>query len=158
MDAIDLLGVLDVIRNEKLYNERLQKIAEATEKLKESQLIADTLEMAHRRVEEAKQLRQEAAQEAQEIVDKAEVDVAKRSAVLAEKEQEVAKREQDFESRRIEIEARFTKARAMQKEAIAKENACKDLEVKLQEQLVEVNKLKQYYFEKVEAFKLVIGS
>lgn len=56
MDALALLNALDVIRNEKTYQERLNSIADAQAKLDTSGYIVETVEIANARLEEANRL------------------------------------------------------------------------------------------------------
>ena len=56
MDALALLNALDVIRNEGVYQKRLNDLAEAQAKLDTSQYIVETVEVANARLDEANRL------------------------------------------------------------------------------------------------------
>ena len=55
-DAIELLNAFDIIKNETLYSQRLQKLADAQAELNTSQYIVQTVEMAQARLDEGNRL------------------------------------------------------------------------------------------------------
>ena len=55
-DAIELLNAFDIIKNETLYSQRLQKLADAQAELNTSEYIVQTVEIAQARLEEGNKL------------------------------------------------------------------------------------------------------
>lgn len=73
MDALALLNALDVIRNESVYQKRLNDLAEAQAKLDTSEYIVETVEIANIRLEEANRL----LEKHREMIENAEREIAK---------------------------------------------------------------------------------
>jgi hypothetical protein len=55
MDALELLSVLDIVKNEEVYTKRLNQLKEAQDKLADLNEIADTIEVARQKLEEAEE-------------------------------------------------------------------------------------------------------
>lgn len=157
MDSLELLQILDVIRNEKLYNERLDVLRKAEEAFKEQKLIAETLKMAQKRLEEAKDIVAKANKKYDDIVAQAEVEATKRLAEASEKEASLARKEEEFHKRRMEIEEKFKEARAMRNESVMHKEAIASGYRKLAEDQVALNRVRDEYYEKVNALRTVMG-
>lgn len=93
MDSLQLLNVLDVIKNEEIYTKRLKELQAHQAKLDKSSHIVATVEIAERRLQEAEDQKAKAT----ELVIKLEEDLKRvRSEIQKEYEtkyEEVARRE-----------------------------------------------------------------
>lgn len=112
MDSLELLNVLDVIKNEEVYTKRLEQLKAVQKKLDESQYIVATVEKANDIMEKAIKDREKTLK----LIEKLEEDI-KKSKVAAEadyKERDdlLTKKSKNIENREAEAR-RFT--------AIAKE-------------------------------------
>ena len=64
--ALDILNVLDILKNQDLYQERLQAIKEATKALNDGKYVAATMEQAQTIMEAAKVAKERAETEIKE--------------------------------------------------------------------------------------------
>lgn len=116
----DALNLLDIIKNEKVYTERLQKLKDEQEKLGEYRYIADTMEKANTILSAAKRKEEEASarlkslpQEIEELKNKELEVVNKKRLVLDEKlkkieasEESITKKLEEYRQLSQEIEER----------------------------------------------------
>jgi len=158
MDSVELLGILDVIRNEKLYNERLDKFRIESEKFKEQKLIVATVEVANREVEKAKKALEVANTTAKKLIEKAEEEAAARLVKVNEKEVAFAKKESEFLLRTNQVEELHRESRRLRHETAKKEEWVASIMEKLKLQEIELGKLKEEYYTKVEGLRKVMGS
>lgn len=114
----DVLAVLDIIKNEQVYNERLKTIKEAQEELAVKKYIVTTMEQANSVLESAKEKEQEykdliaaSKKDIEELKKKAlekvlekEKKVSEKENVLLEKEKECLLLEQETKSLRDLLE------------------------------------------------------
>lgn len=157
MDSLELLQILDVIRNEKLYNERLDVLRKAEEAFKEQKLVAKTLEIAQKKLDEAKQILEQASLEGKIVIEKAQLEANNRLIVATEKEAMVAQKEIEFGKRKQEIEQMYKDTRMLKNEIATQEMVLRSRYEKLAEEQSEVRKIKEEYFAKMQSLRNVMG-
>lgn len=110
MDSLELLNVLDVIKNEEVYTKRLNQLKEHQAKLDTSKYIVSTVEQAQEISERA----QEREDKAKKLVDKLEADLKKvRSEIEAEykeKYEEITRRAKSAAIREQDAKAALNQA------------------------------------------------
>lgn len=109
LDAVELLNVLDIIKNETIYSERLATLKESQTELKKiqeelntSRYIVETVEIAQNKLDKADELLKEYQAKLRNVESEIEiertnklVDITEREAKLDVKLNEITKREQD---------------------------------------------------------------
>lgn len=157
MDAIALLNALDVIRNEKVYQERLNNLAEAKAKLDTSQYIVETVEIAQARLDEANRLLAQykkqlvdAKQEIEDLRSERLHDVVIREDNVKESERRLQEQREEITRQEIKLKFQFEEFKKQQ-QALAQRNKDYDDMVK------ETSKVKETYQQKIEQLRKIIG-
>lgn len=96
-DAIELLNAFDIIKNETLYSQRLQKLADAQAELNKSEYIVKTVEVAQARLEEANRLLEQARTRIDGLDHEIEETKKQRYAEVKELEDTLTSRKKDLD-------------------------------------------------------------
>ena len=110
LDAVELLNVLDIIKNETIYSERLATLKESQNELKKiqeelntSKYIVETVEIAQNKLDKADELLKEYQAKLRNVQSEIEIertnklaDIVEREAKLDVKLDEISKREHDI--------------------------------------------------------------
>ena len=157
MDALALLNALDVIRNEGVYQERLNALAEAQAKLDTSQYIVETVEVANVRLDEANRLlekHREMLEKADKDIEELRItrlaDVAKLEAKLNDRQNSLGESEKRLKREREVLEqerAAVAKTQAQLAYSVADYDARR----------IESQKVIEDYSKKVEQLRTIIG-
>lgn len=158
MDALALLNALDVIRNEKAYQERLNTLAEAKAALETTQYIVETVEVAQARLDEANNL----LEKHRKMMSDATAEIA------ALKDQKL----KDVTTKELAVDARLKQVREAEK-AIKEQQQYQEVERKklqelqtslavqnesIQRHLEESTEIRNTYIRKLNELKHIVNS
>ena len=112
MDALELLNVLDIIKNQDVYEKRFENLKAEQEKLQSLKDIVATVEQAKQKLMEAWALRDKHADELEKFTKETTrireaklVDLAKREELVSQREEEVALDKKGLASKLLELHA-----------------------------------------------------
>ena len=125
MDSLDLLNILDVIKNEETYTARLKAIKEAEKEYADSRFIAATVELANKYLKNAK----EAEDSRSILLEEASKDIER---LKIEKLAELEERETKLEGKLDRIEA----SRAAAQAALAAQETLRETNAKRTQELL----------------------
>ena|SRR3990167_8786133 len=157
-DAIELLNAFDIIKNETLYSNRLQKLADAQAELTKSEYIVKTVEIAQARFDEANRLLEQARvrmvnldREVEETRKKKLEDVVKLEAALDKRTKELDQLASKLNTQRQELMSDQVKLTMGQK-ALALTSS------EYEERRTDLNKKEEVLMFKLEQLRKVIES
>ena len=157
MDAIELLNAFDIIKNESLYSQRLQTIADAQTQLNTSKYIVETVEIAQARLDEANRLLEKHRVMWDKVSSELEVERTKRLEDILEKEIKLQQKLNEVVKQEAVVEASFDKLRKEQAELIKTQKSL-DIHKSESEQVQkEARKQQEFYESKLEQLRQLIG-
>ena len=155
-DAIELLNAFVIIKNETLYSQRLQKLADAQAELSTSEYIVATVEIATARLDEANRLLDQYRKKMQELDSEIEATRTKRFADIVNLEQalDVRKKELDKLTSQLNIQRQDLKQEQLklEKDQKALQHSINDYD----QRRLDVNKKEGNFMMKLEQLRKII--
>lgn len=156
MEPLDLLNILDIIRNEEAYQAKIQGLLDATREYNDAKVIAATVEKAQKYLDDAK-----LAEEAMKLQwEQAKADIEKyrekKTKDLAEKEARLLEKEKELEAKAEVARATLAEARELQKFLQSDEKRLRDWDDHLAKKQAEVNRQEYIYTDKFRRIKAII--
>lgn len=156
MEPLDLLNILDIIRNEEAYQAKIQGLLDATREYNDAKVIAATVAEAQKYLSDA-QLADEAAKALKE---KAKEDIEKyrekKTKDLDEREARLVEYDKELDAKAEAARAALAEARELQKMLQAEEKRLNEWDHILIDRNNKINQLEYSFTDKFRRIKAII--
>lgn len=156
MEPLDLLNILDIIRNEEAYQAKIQGLLDATREYNDAKVIAATVAEAQKYLSDA-QLADEAAKALKE---KAKADIEKyrekKTKDLDEREARLVEYDKELDAKAEAARAALAEARELQKLLQAEEKRLNEWDHILIDRNNKINQLEYSFTDKFRRIKAII--
>lgn len=149
LNSLELLTIIDIIKNEDLYRDRIEEIQKQEKHLAESRFIAATVEKANKLKAEAEQIlqlakesREKAAKEAEDYLDELENKFKKFEAECLVKVEESRARKDEAERRVGELAEKEKNLQTLDKQLQLRGSQLNQQEAKIADQAERLRGLK----------------
>ena len=157
-DAIDLLNAFDIIKNETLYSQRLQKLADAQAELSTSEYIVQTVEIAQARLEEANRLLAQYRSKIENLDKEIEDTRTKRFADVVALEKALDTRKKDLDKLTGSLNQQRQALQYYQTQLVKDQKALQHSIDDYDQRRLEINKKAEHFTSKLEQLRKVIES
>ena len=157
-DAIELLNAFDIIKNETLYSQRLQKLADAQAELSKSEFIVKTVEVAQARFDEANRLLEQARARMEKIELEIEEERKKRLAEVTALEKLEEARKKDLDKLANTLSQQRQQLNYDQTQLVKGQNALQHSIDDYDQRRLEVNAREEKFNAKLEQLRKIIES
>lgn len=157
LNPLDLMNILDVLKNHELYQERLKGIQEATQELNDGKFVKATVEQANAIMEAAKAARDKAENEIVEIRSQLNKDRVDQELRFQKEREDFAKYKKEIEEHDLTNFKECTRLAREREQFESEQQQLRELRDKLGKEYAEVSARREDYVQRVKDIEAVIN-